>query len=133
MAPRLWVGIDLLTVSQVTEAIARFGEAYLKRLFTPQELLDCSGKEAGSAPAAERLAARFAAKEATLKALGKPDVGFDWRSVEVRRHQSGFCDLVLHGEAKRFAEAAGVATWSLSMSHEAHYATAVVVGLGESR
>ena len=77
--------------------------------------------------AAERFAARFAAKEATFKAL-RPDVpSIDWRSIEVRRHASGWCDVVLHGEAAALAARQGIETLALSMSHDAGCATAVVV------
>jgi holo-[acyl-carrier protein] synthase len=115
----LRVGVDLVSVSRIAESVARFGDRFVRRLFTDGEIA-----YAHSAPglAAERLAARFAAKEATKKALGLTE-GVAWRDIEVRRAPSGAVDLVLHGAA------AAVATsdLALSLSHEGDYAVAVVV------
>ena len=84
---------------------------------------------ATSAPAlaAERLAARFAAKEATIKALGLADRGIGWRQIEVERQASGKCRVVLHGAARAAAARAGVGALSVSLSHEGDYSAAVVV------
>ena len=60
------------------------------------------------ASSAERFAARFAAKEAALKALRPDTTAIDWRSIEVRRHASGWCDVVLHGEAAALAARQGI-------------------------
>ena len=91
------VGIDLVSVRRVEESLARFGERFLRRVFTDGEIA-----YATSAPAlaAERLAARFAAKEATIKALGLADAGIGWRQIEVERQASGKCRVVLHGAAR---------------------------------
>jgi holo-[acyl-carrier protein] synthase len=71
---------------------------------------------------------RFAAKEATLKALRPEDPSADWRSIEVRRHDpSGRCDVVLHGEMAALAAQQGIETLSLSMSHHEDHAIAVVM------
>jgi holo-[acyl-carrier protein] synthase len=81
---------------------------------------------------ASSLAARFAAKEATIKVLrpnGLPDEAVDWRSIEVRREETGWCSLRLTGEARVLAERAGVTDISVSLSHEGEMATAVVVAL----
>ena len=116
----LRVGIDLVQVSRIAESLATFGERFSQRIFTAAEL-----GYATAAPAltAERLAARFAAKEAAKKALGLTD-GIDWRQIEVVRAPSGACDLVLHEHAAR---ASGACTLALSLSHEGDYATAVVI------
>lgn len=96
-----------------------FGERFLRRIFTADEL-----GYACSAPActSERLAVRFAAKEAAKKALGLDGVG--WKDIEVRRAANGACHLALHGAA-RGAEGAG--STALSMSHDGNQATAVVI------
>jgi acyl carrier protein len=73
------------------------------------------------------LAARFAAKEATIKALAPADGAPPWRSIEVRRHPGGRCSLLLHGEAGRLAWASGLDHWAVSLSHEGAVAVAVVV------
>ena len=120
----LRVGVDLVQVSRVTESVDLFGDRFLRRVFTEDEIA-----YATSAPAAasERLAARFAAKEATMKALGLVEDPCDWRHIEVRRQPSGACDLALHGAVREAAARLGVDGISLSMSHEGDYATAVVI------
>jgi holo-[acyl-carrier protein] synthase len=116
----LRVGIDLVQVSRIADSLERFGQRFTERLFTSAELA-----YAASAPelTCERLAARFAAKEAAKKALGLTD-GIAWRHIEVARTPSGACELVLHGPA---ADHAGPCTLAVSLSHEGDYATAVVV------
>src|SRR5205085_3129716 len=114
------VGIDLVQVSRIADSLDRFGARFTDRLFTAAELA-----YANAAPelTCERLAARFAAKEAAKKALGLTD-GIGWRDIEVARARSGACELVLHGPA---AAGAGPCTLALSLSHEGDYATAVVI------
>ena len=118
------VGIDLVQVSRIAESLDTFGERFLRRVFTESEIA-----YATSVPsqAAERLAARFAAKEATIKALGLVDHPMNWREIEVQRAPSGQCLMALHGGAGRAASLAGVDELAVSMSHEGDYATAVVV------
>ena len=103
---------------RVEESLARFGERFLRRVFTEGEIA-----YATSAPAlaAERLAARFAAKEAAIKALGLADQGIGWRQIEVERQASGKCRVVLHGAARAAAARAGVGALSVSLSHEGDY------------
>ena len=120
----LRVGIDLVQVSRIAESIERFGDRFLRRVFTEEEIA-----YATSAPAAapERLAARFAAKEATMKALGLVQDPSDWRHIEVRRSTDGACEVSLHGSVREAAARLGASSFSLSMSHEGDYATAVVI------
>jgi holo-[acyl-carrier protein] synthase len=121
----LRVGVDLVRVAEVTSSIARFGQRYADRVFTVGERAYC---EAGQALAAERFAARFAAKEATLKVLRPtPMDGIDWRSIEIRQLPGGACEVALHNAALALAERTGVTELSVSMSHEQEYATATVV------
>lgn len=121
------VGVDLTAVGEVADALAAQGERYLRRLFTEHEVASCTGP---AGPVAERLAARFAAKEAALKALRPTGSRPEWRDIEVRQEASGACDLVLHGSAAALAAARGIDGLSLSLSHEAGMAVAVVVGWG---
>jgi holo-[acyl-carrier protein] synthase len=116
-APRLRVGIDLVSVPQIAASLATFGERFLGRVFTAGEI---AYARAAPALTAERLAARFAAKEAARKALDLDGVG--WREVEVIRTASGAPALRLHGRA-----AAGVTDLAVSLSHEGDHATAVVI------
>ena len=122
--PRMRVGIDLVRVRDVIESVNTFGDRYLRRLFTPAEL-----RYAGDDPARmpERLAARFAAKEATIKALGLEEHQGAWRCIEVTRRDSGRCELVLHGRVREAADVLGTTSLAVSLSHEHEYATAVVV------
>lgn len=112
---RLSIGIDLVQVSRVQSSVTRFGEKFLQRVFTPDELAYARHRP-------DSLAARFAAKEAAKKALALDGIG--WRDVEVVRAQTGACTIALHGEAARLA---GPAELAVSLSHEDDFATAVVV------
>jgi holo-[acyl-carrier protein] synthase len=117
------VGIDLVSVVQVRDSLREFGDRYVERVFTPDEIADCSASD----DPAPRYAARFAAKEATIKALKVEGAQPPWTSIEVRRHPSGWCELHLTGEAARLARDLGLGHFALSMSHEGDYATAVVI------
>jgi holo-[acyl-carrier protein] synthase len=120
----LRVGIDLVRVSTVADAVAEHGERYLRRVYTDGELADCGG---AGAPDLLRLAARFAAKEAALKALRAGDAAVPWTAVEVVRTADGAPELALHGAAEALARAAGIAELAVSLTHEPEYASAVVV------
>jgi holo-[acyl-carrier protein] synthase len=118
-----WLGVDVVQVSHIAESLAAFGDRFTRRLFTPQEITD-AGSEARVRN--ERLAARFAAKEATLKAFGWCHVGLSWRDIEVRRQASGACVLMLQGRAAALAKQQGISQWALSLSHDGDHAVAVV-------
>jgi holo-[acyl-carrier protein] synthase len=119
------VGIDLVAADAVQETLrAAHGERYLERVYTDREIDDCRTAE-GIDP--ERLAARFAAKEATLKVLPVGDEGFALTAIEVRRESSGRVYLELGGRAAELAIDAGVVELSVSLTHEAGFAAAVVV------
>jgi holo-[acyl-carrier protein] synthase len=118
------VGTDLCSVQAVADSIATFGDRYLARVYTDGERAYCQSEPA---LAAERLAARFAAKEAVVKVLRPAAERPEWRSIEVRRDPAGWCDLSLTGTAERLAREAGIDSLSVSLSHEAGLATAVVV------
>jgi holo-[acyl-carrier protein] synthase len=118
------VGIDLVRISRIEESLASFGERFLRRVFTDHEV--AYALEAPSRTA-ERLAARFAAKEATFKIIGLVDHPMNWRDIEVRREASGACEMSLHGGANEAAQIRGITELAVSMSHEGDYATAVVL------
>jgi len=126
------VGIDLVSIEEVAEAIREHGDRYLLRVYTAAELNDCqSGAGAGETGregvAPERLAARFAAKEATLKVLRPAEYAVPWRDIEVVRHPHGWVELELSGRASISAKGQGLDGFAVSISHEAGYATAVVL------
>ena len=123
------VGIDLVSVDSVHESIREHGARYLERVYTERELHDCRTEQG---PVSERLAARFAAKEATIKVLRpSPDAAVPWHSIEVVRHSSGWVALELSGPAATLADAAGLHDFALSLTHEARHAAAVVIAEGD--
>jgi holo-[acyl-carrier protein] synthase len=119
------VGVDLVVVAEVAEAVDHFGDRYLHRLFTPHELTCCW---IGGGYSAQSLAARFAAKEATVKVLRPVGARPEWRSIEVHRSEGGWCDLRLTGQAAALAAAGCIDGWAVSLTHESTMAAAVVVG-----
>ncbi len=117
-------GVDITEVMRVQEAIERFGERFLRRVFTPAEVAYCSSKR----NKIERLAARFAAKEAALKALGTGlRHGITWQQVEVRRQPGSRPTIAFSGVAAQYAARLGVKHVSLSLSHTAEQAIAMVI------
>ncbi len=116
----LRVGIDLVEIAGLADSIARFGDAFLHKVFTANELTDCAGATA-------RLAARFAAKEAAMKVLRpRRQDALPWRSIEVRRDGEA-TELVLHDQAQGLADRASLSGLALSITHERDFAAAVVV------
>ncbi|MGY4828019.1 holo-ACP synthase [Sphaerotilaceae bacterium SBD11-9] len=125
-AGRLRTGLDVVEIHRVSESMDRFGERFLKRLFSEDEIAYAL---AGEGQAAERLAARFAAKEAAIKAFDLGEAGVNWRDIEVRKLPSGACELALYGKAADQARHLGLRDISLSLSHDGAYAAAVVTAL----
>ncbi len=121
--PAAAVGLDVVQISRIDDSLRDFGQAFEQRLFTPAEL---AYAHAGTGMAAQRLAARFAAKEAVIKALQFSEAGIDWRDIEVQRRASGDCTIALHGRARELATSKGVQQILVSLSHEGDYAGAVV-------
>lgn len=124
----LGVGNDILDVARVRRQIRSDGPDIREQLFTPGEIRYCEGKRYP----ARHYAARFAAKEAFFKALGKGQRdGLSWRDVEVIPDPAGKPEIVLSGEALRAAERLGVAHALLSLSHTANLAMASVILEGD--
>jgi holo-[acyl-carrier protein] synthase len=121
--PLVRVGVDLVVVDEVRRSLERLGSRYLTRLFTDHEVACCTS---GEVVDAEPLAARFAAKEAVLKVLRPDGARPEWRDIEVRRNANGSCDVQLHGVAAAMADLEAVEAMSVSLSHEAGMAVAVV-------
>ena len=97
-------GIDIAEVPRIAEALARFGDRFLHRVFTEGEIRYCDSK----ANRVERYAARFAAKEAAMKALGTGwNHGVRWRDIEVSRQPGGRPTITFHGKAAEFAAKSG--------------------------
>lgn len=118
------VGVDIIEIERIEQAITRHGDRFLRRMFTPAEQAYC---QSGGEQRARRLAARFAAKEAALKALGLGLREVRWTDVEVVRAESGAPSLHLHGRLAEIARERGVTRLHLSISHSRDYAIAQVV------
>jgi len=121
-------GVDIAEVRRIKAAVERFGDRFLKRVFTPAEVRYCMGK----VNAAERLAARFAAKEAGMKAIGTGlRHGVTWQDVEVLRMPGQRPVLKFSGKAAEFAKRLGCKRTHLSLSHTKDQAIAHVILEGE--
>lgn len=117
-------GVDVVEVARIRAAWERFGNRFLARVFTPEEIRYCTSK----LNSAERLAARFAAKEAGMKAIGTGlRHGVTWHDLEVVRLPSGKPGLRLTGKAAQFAAQLGCKQAHLSLSHTTEQAIAFVI------
>ncbi len=118
-------GTDLTEIGRIQQAVNRYGDRFLQRVYTPAEVAYCRRKQRN---AAESLAARFAAKEAGAKALGTGIAkGVSWRELEVTHLPGGRPTLILHGRAAERAAAMGVSAIHLSLSHSRDMAIATVI------
>jgi holo-[acyl-carrier protein] synthase len=115
------VGVDLVEIPRIAAVLQRFGDRFLQRVYTPREIAYCRGR-------APQLAARFAAKEAVMKALGTGTRGVGWREVEVTRKRTGEPEIVLHGRAAERARNLGIGRIAISLSHSRDFAIASVAG-----
>jgi holo-[acyl-carrier protein] synthase len=120
---KLATGVDLIEIDRIAEVIARHGKHYLDRIYTSAELEQC-GKRT------ESLAGRFAAKEATVKALGCGIGEVAWKDVEILGDEQNAPVLTLHGVARQKADELGLVTWSVSISHNQSHCVAMVVAIG---
>ena len=118
------LGLDIAEIDRIEAAIKRHGAPFLERLFTPAEVAYCESHKNKY----ERYAARFAAKEAAMKALGTGwSHGVRWRDIEVTREPSGKPTLRLEGVAADIADRMGVKNISLSITHSGNLALAQVI------
>lgn len=118
-------GVDITEVARIAEMIASHGDRFWARVFTPGERAYC---ESNAKRTAEHAAARFAAKEATLKCLGTGwRDGIAWTDVEVVREPSGCPSLRVTGEAASVAASLGIKRWHVSLSHAGGLAIASVI------
>jgi holo-[acyl-carrier protein] synthase len=114
------LGIDLVCADEVEESIAAHGDRYLERIWTEEELRDCSGKKS-------RLAAAFAAKEAAMKALRAGETAMPWRSIEVTGQSGARPSIAVTGAAADAAERHGARELSVSVATTGRLAAAVVI------
>jgi holo-[acyl-carrier protein] synthase len=120
----LGIGTDLAEVPRIRKSIEQYGTRFLQRVFTAAEIAYASSK----ANSAERFAARFAAKEAGMKAIGTGwSGGVHWTDFEISNRPGGRPVLLLHGVARTVADTLGVQRASVSLTHTASTAFAVVI------
>ncbi len=114
------VGIDVIEIDRIRQVLDRHGERFLNRIYTERERERYRGR-------VQELAARFAAKEATMKALGTGIRGVRWRDIETLSNRRGKPIIVLHDTAMRRARLLGLNHWSISLTHSRGDAMAIVI------
>ena len=118
------LGLDIAEIDRIGAAIKRHGAAFLERIYTPSEVEYCESHKNRF----ERYAARFAAKEAAMKALGTGwRRGVRWRDIEVAREPSGKPTLRLEGVTREIAQQMGVKNIALTITHSGNLALAQVI------
>lgn len=115
------IGVDIIEVTRIEKAVACWGERFLQRVYTDSELELCCNQS----PA---LAARFAGKEAVIKALGGLSKGFRWKEIEILSNLRGKPIVRLHGSMRNRARNLGLDSFAVSLSDCEEYAVAFVVG-----
>ncbi len=115
----LYTGIDIIEIGRIKKVIDRWGEVFLRRIYTEAEL----EKYAKKPPS---LAARFACKEAVMKLLGTGRNGVSWREIETLSHPGGKPVVNLYGQAQSKADELGINEIAVSLSHSKEYAIASV-------
>lgn len=121
MGKKYAVGIDIIEIPRVADVIARHGERFLNRVYTPDELKACRGR-------IPELAARFAAKEAVMKALGTGIRGVGWRDIEILPNRRGKPLIFLYRRGAERAKRIQLRGLEVSLTHSKEYAIASVVG-----
>ena len=119
-----YTGIDMIEIPRIRKALARWGEVFLRRIYTEAEIQRYRAKPSS-------LAARFACKEAVMKLLGTGRRGVRWREIETLSHPDGKPVVNLYGRAKDKAQTLGVTEINVSLSHSKEYAIASVIGSTE--
>ena len=115
------IGTDIIEISRIERAVTQWGERFLHRVYTDAELSLCRMR-------LPSLAARFAGKEATLKALGTQTKGIGWKDVEILSDSTGQPVVRLHGKALLQADYLHLDNLAISLSHSREYAMAVALG-----
>jgi len=115
------IGVDIIEIARIEEAVANWGERFLNRIYTDAELKLYHKKPSS-------LATRFASKETVMKLLGTGTKGVSWKEIETLSHPSGKPLLNLYGRAKTEAERLGITEIAVSLSHSREYAIAFAIG-----
>jgi holo-[acyl-carrier protein] synthase len=120
----LAVGIDLIEIERIERGIARHGDRFTNRFFTPQELSSCERRVAS-------LAGKFAVKEAVGKAFGTGIGDVSWQEIEVLNDERGRPFITLTGAAKLLSDTMGLTHWAISISHTDTHAVGMAVALSQ--
>ena len=118
--PIICTGIDIIEIDRIQNVLSQYGNRFLNKIFTPDEIQYCRGRS-------PNLAGRFAAKEATMKALKTGARGVSWKDIEVISTSNGAPSIKLYNRALARAESLGVSSLSISFSHSRDYAVASVI------
>jgi holo-[acyl-carrier protein] synthase len=118
------IGIDIIEIARIRQALSRWGERFLKRIYTESEIRLYQDK-------LESLAVRFAGKEAVIKALNPPKGDIIWREIEILTEPDGKPVVHLHGKALEIARASGISGLEISLSHSRENAVALVISVIE--
>ena len=113
------VGIDIIEIKRIQNVKSKYPDRFLKKIFTENEIIYCRNRS-------PQLAARFAAKEAMMKALGTGIRGVSWKDIEVIRYRGQAPQIKLSGRGEKVGERIGLKNASLSISHSREYAVACV-------
>jgi holo-[acyl-carrier protein] synthase len=124
MKVKQFIGIDIIEIERIKRIVNRWGTRFLNRVYTDKEIELYKNK-------IESLAARFAAKEAAMKALSPPDMSFNWRDIEILNETDGRPNISLYGKAREWAECLGIGALDISLSHSKDNAIALVIGIKE--
>ncbi len=116
------LGLDIVRIERIREALERFGDRFVRRVLTPAEARYVRGRP-------ETFAGRWAAKEAVSKVLGLGVRGIGWRDIEIERLPTGQPAVRLHGRAAARADQLGVERVAVSITHEREYALAIAFGV----
>lgn len=122
--PKIKIGTDICQIDRVKSAYKRFGKRFLKRILTNNELKYVISQKRSLI---NRLAGRFAAKEAASKILETGLNGVYFKEIEILREKSGAPKIILHGRAKEIANKKGLINLEVSISHEMDFALAIVI------
>ena len=114
-------GVDIIEISRIRKMVNHWGKRFLERIYTEKELQICKGRP-------DRLASRFAGKEAVMKALGTGARGISWREIEIDSEPSGKPVVKLHGKARLKADSLGLNELVISLSDSREHSIAFVVG-----
>jgi holo-[acyl-carrier protein] synthase len=123
---KLTQGIDVIEIERIAGSLNRFGERFLHRVYTDAEIAYCRGR-------AQSLAGRFAAKEATSKALGTGIRRLRWRDIEILPDPRGKPHIYLHGTAAEIARRQGLEHFEVSITHSRTDAVVVVTAWGDEQ